>query len=196
MATESCCESESRMHGNDNADTSGRLVFSMSDKRPSAPTRHRAEVHGRRGAHQSHHRLEPRWNIVRLRHGSHRRHHECAVRNVLPLCDRSRSHRGLERTMRHVARAPPPRCSASLSSWRAAPRAHGYCLCSSCSSHRSRVPEVRGFGCFFRCLKHETLRWNAPTIFCARGVTARRTAIWAFNCRGVVVCAIKDKENI
>jgi hypothetical protein len=55
------------------------------------------------------------------------RHHECAVRKVLPLCDRSRSHRGLERTMRHVARAPPPRCSESLSSWWAAPRAHGYC---------------------------------------------------------------------
>jgi hypothetical protein len=70
-------------------------------------------------------------------------HHECAVRNVFPLCDRSRSHRGLERTMRHVARAPPPRYSESLSSWRAAPRAHGYCLCSSCPSHRSRLPEVR-----------------------------------------------------
>src|SRR6202041_1072888 len=58
-------------------------VFSISNRRPSARTRRRAEVHGRRGAHQSHHRREPRGNIVRLRHGSHRRHHACAVRNIL-----------------------------------------------------------------------------------------------------------------
>lgn len=143
---------------NDNADTLRQPVFSC----PTSVHAHERGIERKCTdgvAHiRVHHRLEPRRNIVRLRHGSHRRHHACAVRNILPLCDRSRSHRGLERTMRLVARAPPPRCSASLSSWRAAPRAHGYYLCSSCSSHRSRLPEVRRFGCFLRCLKHETLR--------------------------------------
>ena len=60
-----------------------RRLFLAFARRPSARTRRRAEVHGRRGAHQSHHRREPRRNIVRLRHGSHRLHHACAVRNIL-----------------------------------------------------------------------------------------------------------------